>query len=141
MFGEQNPFVAGALMLSPSRVRTQILFGCTLVFVNACAHALSTNNGLRAVDGPGVMDKCLSGEALVVENKTPYPARVTATDGTPNAFATSSELLVVVPSGGVDTIPRMGSHPKIQFDLEQPAMASGSRAPVAGFKARCVPGA
>ena len=129
-------------MLRLSRVRTQILSGCTLVFANACAHAgaLSTNNGPRAVDGPGVMDRCVSGEALVVENKTPYPARVTATDGTPNAFATSHELLEVVPSGAVDTIPRMAtSHSKIQFDLEQPVMASGVRAPVSGFKARCVP--
>ena len=129
-------------MLRPSRVRTQILAGCTLLFANACAHAgaLSTNNGPRSVDGPGVMDKCVSREALVVENKTPYPARVTATDGTPNAFGTSSQLIEVVPSGTVDTIPRMGtSHAKIQFDLEQPVMASGVRAPVAGFKARCVP--
>ena len=129
-------------MLRSSRVRTQVLFGCALVFANACAHpgASTTNNGLRAVDGPGVMDRCVADEALVVENKTPYSARVTATDGTPNAFATSSQLLEVVPSGAVDTIPRMAtSHPKIQFDLEQPAMPSGVRAPVAGFKARCVP--
>lgn len=129
-------------MLRPSRVRTQILFGCTLLFANACAHAgaSTTNNGPRSVDGPGVMDKCGADEALVVENKTPYPARVTATDGTPNAFGTSHELIEVVPSGAVDTIPRIAtSHPKIAFDLEQPAMASGVRAPVAGFKARCVP--
>jgi hypothetical protein len=129
-------------MLRPSRVRTQILFACTFVLANACTHvgAASTNTGLRAVDGPGVMDRCVSGEALVVENKTPYPARVTATDGTPNASTTSHELIEVVPSGAVDTIPRMAtSHSKIQFDLEQPVMASGVRAPVSGFKARCVP--
>ena len=129
-------------MLRPSRVRSQILFGCTLVFANACAHGgvSSTSNGRRAVDGPGVMDRCVAEEALVVENKTPYPARVTATDGTPNAFGTSSQLLEVVPSGAVDTIARMAtSHAKIQFDLEQPVMASGVRAPVTGFSARCVP--
>ena len=108
-------------MLSPSRVRTQILSACTFALAGACTHpgALSTNNGPRSVDGPGVMDKCGADEALVVENKTPYPARVTATDGTPNAFGTSYQLIEVVPSGTVDTIPRMGtSHPKIQFDLE-----------------------
>ena len=127
-------------MLRPSRVRTQFLLGCTFVLANACAHAVSTNKGPHAVDGPGVMDRCASDEALVVENKTPYPARVTATDGTPNAFGTSYQLIEVVPSGTVDTIPRMGtSHPKIQFDLEQPAMASGAPAPISGFKARCVP--
>jgi len=127
--------------------RLQVVLACTLIVAAACARgatsgvrtASSTRN---AVEGAGVMDKCQTSEALIVENKTPYAARVTATDGTPNSFGTSHQLLEVVPAGVVDTISHMAtSHQKVQFDLEQPMMPNGTPTPVSGFRARCVPAA
>jgi hypothetical protein len=133
-------------MMSGRGINTPIALVIALVVSAACASAavggVRTASSRTSVEGAGLMDKCQTSEVLVVENKTPYSARVTATDGTPNAFGTGRQLLQVVPAGVVDTISSMAtSHQKVQFDLEQPVMASGVPTPVSGFRARCVPAA
>ena len=132
-------------MIHRHTVRRSVLVSLSLVALGACAQTAtsranqSPGASRSAREGVGVMDKCQANEALVVENKTPYAARVIATDGGPNSFLGSQTLLEVVPSGHVDTLARTSTgHSKISFDLEQPEMASGVKAPVSEFRARCI---
>jgi hypothetical protein len=109
----------------------------------ALAGCATTSGGTAAgsVLSPGmaVMDNCQATERLVVENGTSYPVRISATDNSANSSVGSAQLIEVVQAGVVDTIVRTRTgHPKLQFDLEQPALPSGASVPLRGLKARCV---
>ena len=113
----------------------RMVFAFALVGVGACAQATRRS---AALEGPGVMDRCQPTEVLIVENKTSYPVRVIATDGGYQTF-NANQVVEVVPSGGVDTIPRaVIGQPKVALDLEAPRMASGVQAPTTGLRAECV---